>query len=251
MPLTAGDRLGAFEILGVLGAGAIGEVYRATDTRLQRQVAVKVPPDAFVADPGRLARFQREAQALASLNHPNVVTIHAVDEVEGVHFLVMDLVEGRSLDQLVADDPLTLATFFEIVIPLIDAVAAAHSRGITHRDLKPANVMVSDGKVKVLDFGLAKLADRGSGLEEAPTQTQEGLVVGTLPYMSPEQIEAKRVDARSDIFSLGIIMYELLTGGRPFLSSRAKSAEGLAARNDRELRAAGSLPARSEGPRGA
>ena len=216
MALKPGSRLGPYEITAPIGAGGMGEVYRATDTKLRREVAVKVLPDALVADPGRLARFQREAQALASLNHPHVVTIHAVDEVEGVHFLVMELVEGRSLDQLVADGALTLDTFFEIVVPLIDAVAAAHSRGITHRDLKPANVMLANSKVKVLDFGLAKLADAGSDLEEADTQTQQGLVVGTLPYMSPEQIEARRVDTRSDIFSLGIIMYELLTGGRPF-----------------------------------
>ncbi|HXI02226.1 MAG TPA: protein kinase [Candidatus Saccharimonadales bacterium] len=216
MSLSAGDRLGTFEIRGVIGAGGMGIVYRATDTRLKREVAIKVLPDALVADPSRLTRFQREARALASLNHPNVVTIHAVDEVEGIHFLVMELAEGRSLDQFVSDGPLTLGTFFEIVVPLVDAVAAAHSRGITHRDLKPANVMVADSKVKVLDFGVAKLADAGSDLEHADTQTQQGLVVGTLPYMSPEQIEARGVDTRSDIFSLGIIMYELLTGGRPF-----------------------------------
>jgi serine/threonine protein kinase len=218
MSLSAGDRLGAFEIGAEIGAGGMGIVYRATDTRLHRQVALKVLPAALVADPDRLARFQREAQTLASLDHPNVVTIYAVDEVEGVRFLVMELVQGRSLDQLVADGPLTLAAFFETVIPLIDAVAAAHSRGITHRDLKPANVMVADSKVKVLDFGLAKLADAGSDLDGADTRmvTRQGLVVGTLPYMSPEQVEAGTVDRRSDIFSLGIMMYELLTGERPF-----------------------------------
>ena len=196
----------------------MGQVYRARDTKLNRQVALKILPKAFVADADRLARFRREARALASLNHPNVVTIYAVDEIDGVHFLAMELVEGQSLEQVLAQGQLPLDAFFDVVIPLIDALAVAHGHGITHRDLKPANIMVASGIVKVLDFGLAKLAATLSDLEETVTQglTQQGLVVGTLPYMSPEQVEAGPVDRRSDIFSLGIVMYELLTGERPF-----------------------------------
>ena len=196
----------------------MGEVYQATDTKLKRQVAIKVLPAAVTTDPDWLARFQREAQSLARLNHPNVVTIYAVDEINSVHFLVLELVEGQSLEQVLTRGPLALDVFFGIVIPLIDALAAAHGHGITHRDLKPANVMVTTQTVKVLDFGIAKLAATLSDLDETVTHglTQQGRAVGTLPYMSPEQVEGGRIDRRSDIFSLGGVMYELLIGERPF-----------------------------------
>ena len=182
-------------------------------------MALKVLPEAFTADPGRLARFEREAKVLASLNHPNVVTIHAVEESAGVHFISMELVGGRPLGDLIAKVPLPIERIFDVLTPLADALTAAHARGITHRDLKPANVIVTDdGRVKVLDFGLAKFAGTGAALEatRSTALTQDGLIVGTFPYMSPEQVEGKGVDHRSDIFSLGVVMYEAVTGRRPF-----------------------------------
>ena len=183
---------------------------------------MKVLPSEMAADRDRLARFQREAEAIAALNHPNIVTIHSVDEFEGVHFLTMELVEGESLDQRIPDSGMPLADFLEVALPLTDALAAAHEKSITHRDLKPANVMMShDGRPKILDFGLAKFESAPTAESEGsevPTaaQTREGRVVGTVPYMSPEQVEGKSVDHRSDIFSLGILLYEMAAGRRPF-----------------------------------
>jgi serine/threonine protein kinase len=203
----------------------MGEVYRATDTKLGRDVALKVLPAEMAADPERVQRFQREARAVAALNHPGIVTIHAVEEEDGVHFLTMEIVEGQSLDRVIPEDGLESGRFFDLAIPLLEAVSAAHGRGITHRDLKPANVMVTDdGRVKVLDFGLAKLeaADESEGaLSHLSTQmqTREGVIVGTVPYMSPEQLEGQRVDHRTDVFSLGIILFEMATGQRPFRGS--------------------------------
>jgi len=209
----------------------MGEVYRARDTRLNRDVALKVLPAQLAADPSRLERFRREAQAVAALNHPHIVTIHSVEEAEATHFLTMELVEGMSLDRTLPPGGLPLAQVFDIGIALADALAAAHSKGIVHRDLKPANIMLTgDGRVKVLDFGLAKLAlgiagasavaglDRSEAATEVatPTLTGAGLVMGTVPYMAPEQFNGEPADARSDIFSLGVVLYELATGRRPF-----------------------------------
>ena len=224
MSLTAGTRLGPYEILSPLGAGGMGEVYRARDTKLQRDVAVKVLPESVSADPERLARFEREARSLAAVNHPNIVTIYAVEEAGGVRLLAMELVAGRTLDLLIPTAGLPLPRFFEIAVPLADALSAAHERGIIHRDLKPGNVMVTDeGRVKVLDFGLAKLDAPVSdpNLTDLPTEsrvaiTGQGEVFGTVAYMSPEQARGGRIDARSDVFSLGIVLYEMLTGDRPF-----------------------------------
>ena len=223
MPLSIGTRLGTYQITGSLGAGGMGEVYRARDTRLGREVAVKVLPDNVASNPDRLARFEREARAVAGLNHPNIVTLHSVEDEDGVRFLTMELVDGRSLDQLVAPGGLPLSRVLDLAIPLANALVAAHERGVVHRDLKPGNVMVThDGWVKVLDFGLAKVAgeeSRDAGATIGATAgpiSGAGQVLGTVPYMAPEQIRGETVDARSDLFALGIILYELAAGRRPF-----------------------------------
>jgi tetratricopeptide (TPR) repeat protein len=221
MQLENGSRLGHYHVVALIGKGGMGEVYRATDTRLHRDVALKVLPADVAADPGRVARFQREARAVAGLNHPHVVTIHSVEESGGLHFLTMELVEGQTLGALLNGNGVSAEQFLAVALPLTDGVAAAHARGITHRDLKPQNVMFGrDGRLKVLDFGLAKFAEiRSAGMHpddvSTALQTHEG-VVGTLPYMSPEQAEGRMVDVRSDVFSLGAIFYEMATGRRPF-----------------------------------
>ena len=216
-----GTTLSQYRILEKLGEGGMGEVYLAEDTSLKRKVALKVLPAEMAADPERLARFKREAESVAALNHPNIVTIHSVEEVDGTHFLTMEWVDGQTLGQLMSRGAMPLEKVFELGVPIADALASAHEEGITHRDLKPANVMVNDkGRVKVLDFGLAKLALEGGeeGSDEQPTQalTQEGLAVGTVPYMSPEQVRGEGVDHRTDIFSLGVLLYEMASGQRPF-----------------------------------
>ena len=219
MPLGPGTRLGPYEIQAAIGAGGMGEVYRARDTKLDRDVAIKVLSDSLAGDPERLARFEREAKVLAALNHPHIVTIFSIEEAIGVPFLTMELIEGCTLDQLIGRTGVSLAQFFDISIALGDALAAAHRKHVTHRDLKPANVMVSDdGQVKVLDFGLARSMDLGrvDAVETRLALTQAGAIVGTLPYMSPEQIEAKPPDPRTDIFSFGVMLYEMSTGERPF-----------------------------------
>jgi serine/threonine protein kinase/Flp pilus assembly protein TadD len=224
-----GRSLGHYRITAAIGAGGMGEVYRATDTKLGRDVAIKMLPAAVAQDPERLARFEREARSLASLNHPNIVTIFSVEEDGGSRFLAMELVEGETLDTLLAAGGLPLARFFEIAVPLADALSAAHERGIVHRDLKPGNVMVTrEGRVKVLDFGLAKLEAAASNpdLTSTPTEsranlTSEGQVFGTVAYMSPEQTRGGKVDARSDVFSLGVVLYQMVTGERPFQGASA------------------------------
>jgi serine/threonine protein kinase len=227
MALLTGQRVGHYEILGLLGEGGMGQVYRARDTRLARVVALKVLAAAVAADAPQRARFEREAQAVASLNHANIVTIHSIEEADGLQFLTMELVEGGTLDTGRAGG-LPLDRVLRVAIPLADAVAAAHQRGVTHRDLKPSNIMLTaDGHVKVLDFGLAKLRDVAafeSGDETRMTKlTGESTVVGTAAYMSPEQAEGRPVDERSDIFSLGIVLYELATGDRPFTGDTSVS----------------------------
>jgi eukaryotic-like serine/threonine-protein kinase len=225
MPLTVGTRLGQYEILAPLGAGGMGEVYKARDPRLNRAIAIKILPQTTAADPEVRARFEREAQSVAALNHPNIVTIHSVEEADSLLFLTMELVEGRPVSEAMVTGGLPLELILKLAIQLADAVSAAHERGVTHRDLKPANVMVTpDGRVKVLDFGLAKLKESQPGhaaltaMSAAPTRplTSQGQIVGTVAYMSPEQAEGKAVDHRSDLFSLGIILYEMATGERPF-----------------------------------
>jgi TolB-like protein/Flp pilus assembly protein TadD len=198
----------------------MGEVYRARDTTLDRHVALKLLPADVAASPTRLERFQREARMVASLNHPHIVTLYSVEEAAGVRFFTMELVDGHGLDQVLTADGLPLAMVFDGGIAIADALAAAHDRGIVHRDLKPGNVMLTtDGRLKVLDFGLARLADT-SAWDQAVTLhapiTGEGAVMGTVPYMSPEQLRGQQVDHRSDIFSLGVLLYEMTTGRRPF-----------------------------------
>ena len=226
MSLTVGDRFaGHFEVTAVLGAGGMGEVYRARDTRLNRAVALKILPDAFAADPDRLARFQREAELLASLNHPNIAQIHGIEEEEdGTRALVLELVEGPTLEERIADGPLSLDDALEIAKQIADALEAAHEAGVVHRDLKPANVkMREDGTVKVLDFGLAKVLDAGSGPGDPHTSptlataaTRMGFIVGTAAYMSPEQARGRAVDRRTDVWAFGAVLFEMLTGRRAF-----------------------------------
>ena len=223
MPLTPGTRLGFYEVLSPLGSGGMGEVYRAHDTRLRRDVAIKLLPEKLASSPDRLVRFEREARAVAALNHPNIVTVHTIEEAEGVRFLVMELVEGRDLSTMVTPGGLPLAMVLDIAIPLADALVAAHERHIVHRDLKPANVMLMhDGRVKVLDFGVAKLIEIGGDLELTRAATavapisEVGQAIGTAAYMAPEQIRGEEVDTRADLFSFGILVYEMATGKRPF-----------------------------------
>jgi len=216
-----GRILAHYEITGLLGKGGMGEVYRARDTRLKRDVAMKIVPTDMVEDPARLERFQREAEAVAGLSHPNIVHLYSVEEAEGIRFLTMELVEGEVLDKALTGDGLPLSEVLEIGAAVADALSAAHEKGIVHRDLKPANVMVAaDGRVKVLDFGLAKLAEEETPAEDDATRslplTAEGVLMGTVPYMSPEQLRGTGVDHRSDLFSLGVLLYELTTGRRPF-----------------------------------
>jgi non-specific serine/threonine protein kinase len=217
-----GRRLAHYEIVEKLGEGGMGEVYRAHDEKLDRDVALKVLPEDAARDPERHARFVREARSIAALKHPNIVTVYSVEEIDGVTFLTMELVEGRSLSELIPVDGMRLDRFFDHSIPLSDAIGFAHDRGITHRDLKPGNIMVDrEGRLKVLDFGLAKVLSMGSGLESMDTvvrthDTAAGRILGTPAYMSPEQAEGKNIDHRSDIFSLGIVLYEMATGKRPF-----------------------------------
>jgi len=199
--LVVGTRLGHYEILGLIGVGGRGQVYRASETKLQRDVALKLLPADTAADPERRQRFEREARAVAALNHPNIVTIHSVDEADGQVFLTMELVEGQMVSELIRPGGLPLAQLLDIAVPLADAVSAAHARGITHRDLKPANVMVTPGRqVKVLDFGLAKPFDAGGVSDAMATEapeviTGQGRILGTVACMAPEQAEGKAVDA--------------------------------------------------------
>jgi len=227
--LTLGTRLGPYEIQSPLGAGGMGEVYRATDTNLGRDVAIKVLPDAFAQDAERIARFEREAKTLASLNHPNIAIIHGLEKSQGTYALVMELVEGEDLSQRISRGPIPLDEALPIAKQIAEALEAAHEQGIIHRDLKPANIKVRpDGTVKVLDFGLAKLAEavasgaRVPDLTMSPTITSPammtgvGVLLGTAAYMSPEQAKGRPADKRSDIWGFGCVFYELLTGKRAF-----------------------------------
>ena len=224
MPLSAGTRLGPYEILSALGAGGMGEVYRARDTKLDRVVAIKILPEAFAADTERIARFEREAKTLASLNHPNIAHIHGLEESNGVRALVMELVEGEDLAQRLVRGAIPVAEALPIAKQMADALEAAHEQGIIHRDLKPANIKVRpDGAVKVLDFGLAKAMTgeiASPDLTHSPTEmnwdTRHGVILGTAAYMSPEQARGKPVDKRADIWAFGCVLFEMLTRRAPF-----------------------------------
>jgi Tol biopolymer transport system component len=227
LPLQPGLRLGVYEIIAAIGAGGMGEVYRACDTKLNRDVAIKVLPDLFANDAERLARFMREARTLASLNHANIAAIYGVEESGGVCGLVMELVEGEDLSQRIAQGAVPLDEALAVASQIAEALAAAHEQGIVHRDLKPANVKVRpDGTVKVLDFGLAKAMESSAGpspiVSQSPTLTTPammtgvGVILGTAAYMSPEQARGKAVDKRTDIWAFGCVLYEMLSGRRPF-----------------------------------
>jgi len=213
--------LGAYEIRGQLGAGGMGEVYLARDTRLGRDVALKVLPADLSSDADRLARFEQEARTVAALNHPGIVTLHGLEEAGGIRFLVMERVTGRTLGAVIGRDGLPIGRILELAVPMADALAAAHDRGIVHRDLKPNNVMVTDeGHVKILDFGLAKVgaipSPDGGDVATTLARTMPGQIVGTVPYMAPEQCRGERVDTRADLFAFGAILYEMASGIRAF-----------------------------------
>jgi len=223
--IPSGSRLGSYEVIASIGAGGMGEVYQAHDTKLGRDVAIKVLPEAFAHDADRLARFQREAKMLASLNHPNIATIHGLEESSGTSYLVMELVSGETLQQRVKrDGAIPIDEALAIAKQIAEALEAAHEKGIIHRDLKPANVKLTpEGKVKVLDFGLAKAFAGETASEDvsnSPTlsmaATMQGVILGTAAYMSPEQAKGKAVDKRTDIFAFGAVLYELLTGKAAF-----------------------------------
>src|SRR5262245_35302167 len=227
MSLAPGARLGPYEVTAQIGVGGMGEVYRATDTNLGRQVAIKVLPDAFAQDRERLARFEREAKTLAALNHPNIAIIHGLEKSEGTHALVMELVEGPTLADRISPGAIPIEDALPIAKQIADALETAHEQGIIHRDLKPANVKVrDDGTVKVLDFGLAKALgpETGSGAVDvtssptitSPALTARGMFLGTAAYMAPEQARGKSVDKRADIWAFGCVLFEMLTGARTF-----------------------------------
>src|SRR5688572_14835932 len=229
MALQSGTRLGEYEIVGLLGAGGMGEVYRARDPKLNRDVALKILPDAFAADPERLARFRREAQVLASLNHSGVGAIYGFEESNGTQALVLELVEGPTLADRIAQGPIPLDEALPIARQIAEALQAAHEIGIVHRDLKPANIKLRpDGTVKVLDFGLAKALAGASAAESStslsptmtsPAATRIGMILGTAAYMSPEQARGKPLDKRSDIWAFGCVIHEMLTATRVFDSA--------------------------------
>ena len=232
MTLTAGTRLGPYEIIAPLGAGGMGEVYRAKDTRLGRDVAIKVLPARFSSSPELRERFEREARAISSLNHARICTLYDVGHQDGVDFLVMEYLEGESLAEKLRKGPLPLRETLKIGMEVCEALDVAHRAGIVHRDLKPANIMLTKTGAKLMDFGLAKASIAGgsatrnapllsaaetiSGPSPMSPLTGAGQVIGTIQYMSPEQIEGKEADARSDVFALGAVFYEMATGQRPF-----------------------------------
>ena len=233
MALSPGTRLGPYEILSPIGAGGMGEVYRARDTKLKRDVAIKVLPEAFAKDEERMKRFAREAEVLVSLNHPNIASIYGLEESDGITALVLEMVEGPTLAERIAEGPIPLDEALPIARQLAEGLEAAHEKGVIHRDLKPANAKVKyDGTVKILDFGLAKVFNEESegDSSKSPTvlrqgfgpasvsaaATRAGVIMGTAAYMSPEQARGKSVDKRTDIWAFGAVLYEMLTGQRAF-----------------------------------
>src|SRR5436190_7002394 len=226
MALSAGTRLGSYEIASALGAGGMGEVYRARDTKLNRDVALKILPEAFALDGDRIARFRRAAQVLASLNHPHIGHIYGFEDSGTTHALVLELVEGPTLADRIAQGRMPVDEALPIAKQIAEALEAAHEQGIVHRDLKPANIKVRpDGTVKVLDFGLAKAMEPAAGSSPSasmsptittPAMTQAGMILGTAAYMSPEQAKGRIVDRRADVWAFGAVLFEMLTGRRAF-----------------------------------
>ncbi len=225
MPLSAGTKLGPYEIIAAIGAGGMGEVYRARDARLDRDVAIKVLPESFAGDADRLRRFEQEARTVAALNHPNILGVYDIGQHQGSPYMVCELLDGETLREKLQEGPMPQRRAIEYASQIAEGLAAAHDKGVVHRDLKPENVFVTrDGRVKVLDFGLAKLAPMEAGRAAAgegatftgQAHTMPGMVLGTAGYMSPEQVRGKEVDARTDIFAFGAILYEMLSGRRAF-----------------------------------
>ena len=236
--MDIGTRIGAYEVIAKLGEGGMGEVYRARDTRLNRDVALKTLPATFANDPDRLLRFTREAHTLAALNHPHIAQVYGVEESGDLRALAMEFVDGDDLSKVIARGPIPVNEALVLARQIIDALEAAHDKGIVHRDLKPANIVVTpEGQAKVLDFGLAKAMDPSSGSRPpspgfgatgrggesdnsptitSPAMTQAGVILGTAAYMSPEQAKGRDADKRSDIWAFGCVLYEMLTGGRAF-----------------------------------
>src|SRR5262244_3927079 len=216
MSLTIGSHLGSHEITALLGKGGMGEVYRARDTKLKRDVAIKILPDEFARDPERISRFQREAELLASLNHPNIAAIYDLEELNGSRFLILEMVEGETLADRIQRGPIPVEEALKIALQIAEALEAAHEKNVIHRDLKPANIKVTaEGTVKVLDFGLAKaLTDEQTAEDTAKpplsiAATSPGLILGTAAYMSPEQAKGRAVDKRADIWAFGAVLYEM------------------------------------------
>ncbi len=222
MALAAGTKLGPYEVLGELGTGGMGEVYRARDTRLDRTVAIKILPEQVASDPGRRARFEREARAISALSHPNICALFDIGEQGGIYYVVLEYLEGKTLADRLAKGPLPISEVLKIGFDIALALETAHRNGIVHRDLKPANVMLSKTGTKLLDFGLAKpSAAVGSAATVdaatlSKTLTEEGVIVGTFRYMAPEQLEGKAIDSRTDIFAMGAVLYEMCTGRSAF-----------------------------------
>ena len=244
----SGSRIGPYEIIALIGSGGMGEVYRARDTKLERDVAIKILPESFAHDPERLARFEREAKTLASLSHSNIGAIYGLEDADGSRVLILELVEGPTLADRIAQGPIPVEEALLIAKQIAEALEAAHEHGIVHRDLKPANVKVRvDGTVKVLDFGLARVmesAPAAATLTNSPTlsmvATQAGVVLGTAAYMSPEQARGFQADHRSDVFSFGVVLYEMLTGRQPFGGETAPDVMASVLARDADLAA---LPA--------
>ena len=224
MPLSSGDCLGPYEILAPIGAGGMGEVYRARDTRLDREVAVKVLPEHLANDPQALARFEHEAKAVAALSHPNILVLFDVGAREGMHYAVTELLEGETLRDRLSRSPLSWRNTIELGVALAEGLAAAHGKDIVHRDIKPANIfLTTGGQIKILDFGLAWRQRKTSPEDETVTvsEAQAGAMSGTIGYMSPEQVRGEKVGPSSDIFSLGCVLYESVTGRRAFAGKSA------------------------------
>ncbi len=243
MSLDPKTQLAEYEIVAAIGAGGMGEVYRARDTKLQRDVAIKVLPDLFARDAERLARFEREAKLLAALNHPGIATIHGFEEFDGTHFLVMELVEGETLAERLARGPIPLEEAIELFTQIAEALDAAHEKGIVHRDLKPANIKITpEGRVKVLDFGLAKVFQEDAPADDASTRlrpsgfgeagTEVGAILGTASYMSPEQARGKTVDKKTDVWAFGCCLYEALSGRKVFHGETATDTMAKVVQNE-------------------
>ncbi|MEI6246665.1 MAG: serine/threonine-protein kinase, partial [Acidobacteriota bacterium] len=253
MSLTSGTRLGPYEIVAPLGAGGMGEVYRAKDTKLNRDVAIKVLPESFALDADRVARFTREAQVLASLNHPNIAQIYGIEEQGSTRALVMELVEGEDLSAHISRGAIALPDALPIAKQIADALEAAHEQGIVHRDLKPQNIKVrADGTVKVLDFGLARTLDTGLGTRDShnsptmttPAMTAAGMIMGTAAYMSPEQARGRAVDRRADIWAFGCVLYEMLAGRPAFHRETVTDTLSAILRDDPEWAPLANVPPR-------